>query len=140
MITIDTLLSGFIGAILAIFYQRYRDKKEKEYILAKDRIDNIYGPLLLIFDANKDLNKSDEEKFLFGKEEEKLIDGLLFQNYGLIEEGKRSILLNLYSHRKISATDKDIIDAIKNGYNENLAILSQRNILSEIKDYIKKMK
>jgi hypothetical protein len=140
VITIDTLLSGFIGAILAIFYQRYRDKKEKEYILAKDRIDNIYGPLLLIFDANKDLNKSDEEKFLFGKEEEKLIDGLLFQNYGLIEEGKRSILLNLYSHRKISATDKDIIDAIKNGYNENLAILSQRNILSEIKDYIKKMK
>lgn len=140
MITIDTLLSGFIGAILAIFYQRYRDKKEKEYLLAKDRIDNIYGPLLLIFDANKDLNKSGEEKFQYSKEEEKLIDGLLFQNYGLIEEGKRSILLNLYSHRKISATDKDIIDAIKNGYEENLAILSQRNILIEIKDYIKKMK
>lgn len=139
MITIDTLFGGFIGAIAAILYQRYRDRKEKEYFLAKDRLENVYGPLLLIFEANKELDKSGDEKFLYSKEEEKRIDELLLQNYALIEEEKRSILLNLYSHRKKSATDKDIIDAIKKGYKENLAILLKKNILYEIKDSIKKM-
>jgi len=99
MITIDTLLSGFIGAILAILYQQHRDKKEKEYLLAKERLEKIYGPLLLIFDANNGLDESGTEKFLYNEDEEKRINDLLNRYYYLIEEDKRPTLLNLYSHK-----------------------------------------
>ena len=140
MISIDTLLSGFIGAIVAIMYQRHRDKKEKEYFLAKDRLEKIYGPLLLIFDAYKDLGTSDEENFQYTDEEVKHIDDVLLHNYALIEEDKTSILLNLYKHKKYSESvpEKEIIDAIKDGYNENLTIISQKSVLFKIKDYIYK--
>ena len=141
MIAIDTLLSGFIGAIVAIMYQRHRDKKEKEYFLAKDRLEKIYGPLLLIFDANKDIGASDEERFQYNEEkEEKFIDELLLHNYAFIEEDRTSILLSLYGHKKFSESvpEKEIIDAIKDGYNENLTIISQKNAFIKIKDYIQK--
>jgi hypothetical protein len=140
LITIDTLLSGIIGAILAIMYQRYRDGEEKKYLLAKERLGKIYGPLLLIFDAYKDLAISGNERFLYCEAEEKNINDMLFQSYHLIEETRKAVLLNLYRHRKFSeyTKDKDVIDAIKNGYNENLAIITQKNIVLKVKDYLKK--
>ena len=140
MITIDTLLSGFIGAILAIFYQQYRAKKEKEYLLAKQRLESLYGPLLLIFEANNDKDESGQEQFLFIKEEEKRINDLLLQYYYLIEDEKRPVLLNLYGHRKFleSTKHEDVISAIKNGYNKNSEILLQKNRWSKIKEFFKK--
>lgn len=140
MITIETLFSGFLGAIIAILYQRYRDKNEKEYYLAKDRLEKIYGPLLLIYDANKGLNKSGKEEFLYGEEEENRIDEILLHNYALIEEERRSILLDLYGHRKFSGSvsNDDVVNAIKTGYNDNLTIISQKSIISKIKDSLNK--
>jgi len=139
MITIDTLLSGFIGAILAVFYQRYRDKKEKEYLLAKERLEKVYGPLLLIFDAYKDVWTSGKEKFLYNKEEEEQINELILRSYHLIEEKRKPVLLNLYRHRKFSeyAKDEDVINAIKSGYTENSTILLQKSAFSKIKELIK---
>ncbi len=127
----DNILSGLIGlmgvilgSIITIDSQNYFDKKQKEFTLAKERLEKIYGPLLLIFEANKNLNLN-EEKFLFRKIEEKEVDKLLLKNYYLIEEDKKTILLNLYRHRKFSkeVPEKDIISTIKKGYMENWARL-----------------
>lgn len=123
-VTFDTLLSGLIGAIfgsiMIVSFQYYFDKKNKEYLLAKERLEKIYSPLLVIFDANKSPALK-EEKFNYTKREERYMDKLFLNNYYLIEEEKRTMLLNLYNHRKFSENvmEKDIISAIKKGYMEN---------------------
>jgi hypothetical protein len=127
MVSFEVLMSGFFGAVigsgLTILFQIYRDKKKKEYLLARERLQKIYGPLRLILEANKNLVKPKDETFLFTENEIKLIDEILFKNYYLIEEKRKSALLNLYSHRKFSKEVRisgcGIIRAIKEGYEEN---------------------
>lgn len=134
--TWNTLLGGAIGGlivlILTIIYQEWKYRRDNQIQLAKDRLEKVYGPLLLIFEANKDLDNSGEEHFMFtGKvskteneySEETEIDQILLKNYYLIEDVRKKILMDLYSYRKYHMSKEkatEVIKVIKDGYSKNM--------------------
>ncbi|GEM_PF-2696349 len=125
ILSFDSLLSGAIAAIivfvLGLLYQEWKEKAKHEHHMAKKRLEHIYGPLMLMLDFHN-MDKSKEEHFLFTNEEEEKMDKLLFQYYYLIEDKRKSIILNLYSYQKYQNTiaEKVVIQAIRDGYKENV--------------------
>lgn len=126
---LEILLSGLIGAIIASFfsicYQEFYHRRKIKYLLAKERLGKIYGPLLLILESKNSSPDNKNKKFLYTSEEEKKINYLLFNNYHLIEVKRRKILSYLYSSKKFSkdASNDKIVKAIEDGYIENKKII-----------------
>jgi hypothetical protein len=125
------LLASIITLVVTLVYQWRKSKKEKIHFLAKERLGRVYGPLLLILNARKIINKNNQEQFLYSKEEEKIIDKLLLKNYYLIEDKRKGILLNLYGYRKygnnseqqVFDLNKEVVRAIKEGFEDNRRML-----------------
>jgi len=130
MVSTDLLLSGFMGAIVAvglsILYHEYKLQRQKRHALAKERLEKVYGPLMLILRAHNAGKDADKQEFGYFKEEEKFIDALLLKYYYLIEEKRKLLLLDLYKHRKFAtAYGQEIVIAIKEGYKENIDLLNK---------------
>lgn len=120
------LLSGGVVSlattILSFILQENRDKRNRFRSLARERLNRVYGPLMLILETNqKVMRKSNKESFFFSDSEISKIDQIIFENYHLIEPERRECLSSLYSHRKFSedAIGEKIVKVIREGYYEN---------------------
>jgi hypothetical protein len=117
------LLSGLVGAVAAtlisIVYQEVKERRQNKREIAKSRLENVYGPLLLMYDSSTTL--TDEEQFLYSKDDEDDLDDIILQNYHLIEPERRDVLKNLYGSLRIhgDSEEGEIIGAIKEGFKEN---------------------
>ncbi len=116
--TIDwnhNLLQGFIGALIGsaisvvgVWYITKRQYlEEKKVELARQRLEKLYGPLMLFIKASKKIEQN-EESFFLSEEQTKKLDSILEQGYFLAEPDLIEDLVELYGYAFFSPKeDKD---------------------------------
>ena len=125
IISYENLLSGALGAIIAvaitIAYQEWKSSREHSQIIAKERLEKVYGPLMLMYNVGVKITGKNDN-FYYSDEEGGRVDDIILHNYHLIEPGRREKLEYMYHllRYKGDAPTKEILTAIKEGYEENV--------------------
>ena len=116
MSVLISLLSGLIGALIAvtltIAYTEYKDKKERELSLAREKLEKVYGPLVAL-KKKIDLVNQSEGGFLFASNpmEKEMIEKIIFHYYHLVDDDLKEGIVLL--HPEISRYDMNMFKAIQ---------------------------
>ena len=112
---IEILLSGFAGAIigagLIIGFTLWRDSKEKKILLAREKLEKVYGPLVAL---RKKIDLSNHKGGFFiprDETEKEMVLKIIFHYYHLIDDDLKEGLVLL--HPELSGLDTNKIKNIQ---------------------------
>lgn len=127
-----SLLGGLIGAIIAsvitIGYTEFTKHRENKKNIAREKLEKLYGPLILLIKKTKAIRQSREEiDILQNEEEEKMVDNLLFSYYYLVDDDLKEDIAFLHSQLRVNTLNLTrripVIEKIIKHYKENKIIL-----------------